>query len=205
LCQSKNCSPFYTNGKRNFFYCTECFLIFIPDHELISIEEEKKRYELHNNTISDEKYCSYLLKFIDNLNRIPLQYSELLDFGCGKNNVLSTLLQKKGIICNGYDPHYGIALDILNKKYDGILLGEVLEHIRDLNNASVIIKECIKKEGVILIKTELYPSKDKFADWWYIYDLTHINFFTEKTITVIAEKINKKIFYSNNKNIFLLQ
>ncbi|MDL5503118.1 MAG: hypothetical protein QSU88_07870, partial [Candidatus Methanoperedens sp.] len=43
-------------GKRIYFHCHKCDLIFVPEQFHLSPPDEEERYLLHNNTLSNEGY-----------------------------------------------------------------------------------------------------------------------------------------------------
>jgi hypothetical protein len=70
-----------------------CGLIFVPASEHISREEEKKRYNLHDNSAYNEGYVNYLNEIVGIVCAKCSPSDRILDYGSGKNVVLTRLLQ----------------------------------------------------------------------------------------------------------------
>lgn len=73
--------------------------------------------------------------------------------------------------------------DSVNKKFDVIVLTQVLEHIFDLGKIKTILKNLLNKDGILYVdipdamsyaKTNLNP--------YYYFDLEHINHFSNDTL-----------------------
>ena len=204
LCQSNDCSFFVSDIKRDYLLCNNCKLIFVPDKDVVSVDIEKERYRLHNNTIEDIEYVAYLKEFTRELQRIPISNPKVLDFGSGQDRVLTHILQENGYDCYAYDPLYKLGKEHLNKEFDIIILCEVVEHLRDFRKELGLIKEILSQKGCVVIRTELYQDRDTFVDWWYTKDITHINFFSKYTMEKLAKLFRKNIFYTNSKNVVII-
>ena len=48
--------------------CQICSLVFVPPDQILSKEDEKKRYDLHQNSPLDPGYCRFLSRMF-----IPMQ------------------------------------------------------------------------------------------------------------------------------------
>ena len=205
LCESTDCSFFISDNKRDYLLCNNCKLIFVPDKDVVSDAMEKERYRLHTNTIENKEYVAYLKEFTRELQRIRISNPKVLDFGSGLDKVLTHVLQESGYDCYAYDPLYKIGMEHLNKEFDIIILCEVVEHLRDLWKEMNLVKKILRPHGYVIIRTETYQDRDTFIDWWYTKDITHINFFSLYTIKKMADLIGKGIFYTNSKNVFILE
>jgi hypothetical protein len=179
-------------------------LIFVPFHEHLSPAEEKERYSHHHNQVDNNEYVRYLTEVSGEIDRIPVGDPLVLDFGSGYDYVLTRILREKGVRCEAYDPLYGLGAEALSGSYDIVILCETIEHLRDLRSEMLLCKRLCKSGGYILIKTRLYTTKDAFPSWWYAVDETHINFFNEHAIGYLASMIDKKIVYSNNKDLVIM-
>ncbi|NLE02129.1 MAG: class I SAM-dependent methyltransferase, partial [Fibrobacter sp.] len=171
---------------------------------LVSVEEEILRYNQHNNNLSNTGYVAFLSKLKNVINEITPKYTDVLDFGCGKNAVLSELLRNDGYNVHSYDPLFDMPLEDEDRKYNVIVLCEVIEHIRDLQNDIALIKRLLKSGGKVLIRTRLMPSVTEVPRWWYAQDKTHINFFSEQSIAVLAGYLNLQVCKTIEDDIFVL-
>jgi len=203
LCESTDCSFFISDKKRDFILCNTCALLFVPEKDLVTIHSEKERYALHNNTADNEVYVTYLKEFTREIERVPVSNPRVLDFGSGQDKVLTHILRESGYNCYAYDPLYEIGREHLSEKFDVIILCEVVEHLRDIRKELGLIRKLLKQKGYGIIRTELYEDRDMFADWWYVKDITHINFFSLYTMEKLADLIGKGIFYTNRKNVVI--
>ena len=67
------------------------------------------------------------------------------------------------------------------------------------------IKRLLKDDGILIIRTRLYPSVEKIENWWYAQDKTHINFFASRTIDKIAGIINRTKVLPKDEDIFVIE
>jgi len=191
----------------NYYYCSCCEFIFIDENKIISMEEEVKEYLLHENSLEDEGYVNMFKKFIE-ASIIPYKRNieNALDFGCGPEPVLATLLKREGFEVDIYDPYFFPRKVYENKKYDLITSTEVFEHLRDPLETMKLLKTYLNDNGILAIMTLFHPKdEEKFKKWWYRREATHISFYTPRTFRVLADRFNMRILKINEKNICVLQ
>ncbi len=207
VCNNKSIETVGQNRLRKFCYCESCGLVFVPEQYWVSIEEEKKRYEQHNNTPKNEGYVKFLKQIVNVVCNIskPSSSPRILDFGCGESAVLTTLLIENGFDCTAYDPLFDINIDNDGPLYDIIILCEVIEHIRDIEAELDKVKKLINENGVLIIRTRLYSSEKKIENWWYAQDKTHINFFARRTMDGIARMVNRQKVVPKAEDIFVIE
>lgn len=205
LCGSEKVSVYAGNKKREFIRCSSCELVFVPDQYYLTIDQERKRYDLHDNSIENKGYLEFLDKIVTIITHSFPQDSTILDFGSGANAVLEGILGNKGFHCDSFDPLFNLRCNNDTLIYDIIVVCEVIEHLRLLQNELSFIKQRLKPDGIVIIRTQLYPDADKFLNWWYIQDLTHINFFSPVTITFVASLLNRTVSFTSEKDVFLLK
>jgi hypothetical protein len=179
-------------------------MIFVPESEHVSVDEEKSRYALHDNTVANKGYVGFLTECADVVFKETSASARILDYGSGRNAVLTGLLRDKGFDCTAYDPLYGIGTNALSKTYDAVVLCEVVEHIRNLKEELVNIRNAAGTSGKIFIRTRLYPSIENFPQWWYRNDITHVNFFSRQSLEVLAAIAGKKNVEQHAGDIFVL-
>jgi 2-polyprenyl-3-methyl-5-hydroxy-6-metoxy-1,4-benzoquinol methylase len=107
--------------------------------------------------------------------------------------------------CASHDPLYGIFADMGGEKFDIIVACEVFEHLRDIQKEIRLISRLLKPDGLVYVHTQLYDDVKDFPSWWYIKDLTHINFFCEKTMQTMADMMGKKIYSANKKDTVIFR
>lgn len=203
LCKSSKCNYLSKDKRRSYFFCDNCGLIFVPKQDHVGLSEEKDRYEKHENSINNKGYIKFLNEIVKTVKRYAEKDSKILDFGCGKSEVLGYLLKRNGYKCTGYDPLYEKGFVQVNSKFDIVILCEVIEHLRELDKELDLLKELIKPEGKLIIRTQLYKTPDSICKWWYTGDITHINFFSKKAIEHFASKIGLKLVSVCNEDIFI--
>lgn len=173
ICRSK------TKLLNGFYHCLNCN--FIMKKNIVSEEAEKNRYLLHKEGEDYFKYLHNLFK--DYLKKDDI----ILDFGSGKSNALAQSFPKYNI--TSYDYYFNqVAYD--DKKYDVIILNEVIEHIEYPLEVLENLRKMLKEEGFILIQTGLTDKIEDINKWWYTRDITHISFFSLNTFSYIAQKLN---------------
>lgn len=204
LCNSETCDILCKDKYRSFLYCKDCGLIFVPDCEHVSLLEEKLRYDNHDNSRSNAGYVNFLEKMVQTVECYGTKDIKILDFGCGKQAVLTCLLNEKGYSCTAYDPLYQQYSALINSQFDIVILCEVIEHLRKLNAELALIKSLINPQSKVIIRTQLYKSTNSILDWWYTKDITHVNFFTKKTIEFAALQIGLKVLHEQSPDIFVL-
>lgn len=204
LCDSPDCRKFFSDERRSYFHCEKCGLIFVPASEHVSVEEEKRRYTLHENKPDHEGYVRFLSELVEIVCKETPARGRILDYGSGPHAVLTKLLKNKGYDSTAYDPLYNIGTGALVKTYDAVILSEVLEHLRDMRKELVNIQKAAGSAGKILIRTQCYPSLENFSGWWYKNDVTHVNFFSRQTITHCMAMLGRKKVRQQGTDIFII-
>ena len=180
-------------GQLDYRLCQDkCGLAFLDPTHRVDANREKARYNEHNNTANDG-YVAFLKRVTDDL--IPHIKSDMigLDFGCGPNPVLSTIMNDAGYEMYNYDPFYFPNKSALSQQYDFITATEVIEHVYDPAQVIDQLKSLLKPNGILAIMTETMLDPERFADWWYHRDITHVCFYSEQTLQWIADQQNWKL------------
>lgn len=169
-----------------------------------SSESEKNRYLEHQNAELTDGYKKFLHNIIDPLASIQSNLDRGLDFGCGPYPMMSKLLSNEGFLVENYDPFfYPLVLD--DKMYDFITLCEVIEHFSHPKLELNKIKKMLRLGGHLYIQTSLLHSGIDFKSWWYKDDITHVSFFSEKTIRYICQSVGFEQIEVSHKNIVILK
>lgn len=199
----------YQHPKMNMLFheCPFCELIFKDDSNHISKEKELEKYDQHQNSDDNLGYVNFLTNFIDSAVIPHIQKGLVLDFGSGPNPLLAKILTDKyHFTVDIYDLYYAKQLVYLGKLYDLITSTEVIEHLADPLTSFQLFSEILKPDGFLSIMTLFYPrEKEQFFNWFYIRDITHLSFYTPKTIEVIAEKIGFKLIETNQYRYAVLK
>ena len=208
LCHCSKNSLYYEDKRGEYRLCTECSLVFVLPQSYLNAEDEKKRYDLHTNSSDDLGYRQYLAKVMDPvLERIP-ENAFGLDFGSGPGPTLSKMFEENGCRMNVYDHFYAKDEAVLTESYDFVTSTEVIEHLYDPKSILDSLVNMLKPRGLLALLTQVYPSKDDFASWYYKNDPTHVCFFSietmrylEKRWDISLEILGKEIFiFTQGKN-----
>ena len=189
-----------------YHHCRECEYIFKDPSVYKKIEDQKARYDLHENEEDSAGYRAYYQRFLDFILPAVRSPESALDFGCGESSLLASMLEEKGISCDFYDPLYhpdGLSGE---KKYDLIVSTEVFEHLHQPKEVFESLLERLNVGGYLAIQTEFHPNEmGAFMNWYYTQDPTHIVFFTEKTFEILSDLFNCRVIDDNGKNMLVIK
>lgn len=194
LCESSRTTPFAVEKKpaRNYFHCDQCDLIFMDPDERLLPEDEKARYDQHQNQ-DTEGYRQFLAPLIQDIQNYSVMLGKqsadvkILDYGCGPTAFLGSMLSEVGFKPAKYDPFYFSDQKPLQSSYDVITSTEVWEHFHHPREEIMQLMKILKTFGLLAVMTAGHPGVALFHDWQYRRDLTHVIFFTEKTMRWIAD------------------
>lgn len=190
-------------GKVDFFNCLNCDLIFRDPASFLSLSLQKDRYDLHQNSNQDPKYQQYLNGVIE--PALPFLKSRNLktglDWGAGPGPCLSKNLNNLGFEVFDYDPIYQPKL--LVEKVDFIFSTEVFEHFLEPKKEIQKILNHLNDFGVLAGMTSFHQGSAHFFDWWYVRDITHVCFFSEKTFHWLADYFSLETLALQNP-VFIL-
>ncbi|MFT7587202.1 MAG: hypothetical protein ACI9EW_003644 [Cellvibrionaceae bacterium] len=187
LCQQKNGAPFFQGAKRAYFHCPICQLVFVPPHQFLEPDEEKGRYDMHENSAEDPGYRRFLGRMFEPmLERLPPNSSGL-DFGSGPGPTLSIMFEEAGHSMVIYDPFYAPDTAPLSHTYDFITATEVAEHLHHPRAELDRLWGCLRPGGYLGIMTKRVLDVEAFANWHYKNDPTHVCFFAAETFEWLAQ------------------
>jgi SAM-dependent methyltransferase len=175
----------------------------MDQERLITYEEERVIYDLHQNSIENEGYVNMFRDFLEAGVLPYAKTGNLLDFGSGPEPVLATLLERDYLFqVAHYDLHYQPIKVYAGVKYDVILATEVIEHLPNPLDVIRLIHSLLKKGGIFSFMTLIHANDEgHFLEWWYRRDMTHISFYTQKTLDYIAGIVGFEVIYTDNKRI----
>ncbi|MCK4623706.1 MAG: class I SAM-dependent methyltransferase [Phycisphaerae bacterium] len=203
-CKTPDGAAFHHDGRRDYFRCQTCSLVFVPPSQFLSAEEEKARYDLHRNSPDDQDYRRFLGRvFIPMQERIAPE-SLGLDFGSGPGPTLSVMFEQAGHSMAIYDHFYARDPSVLERRYDFITASEVVEHLHQPGRDLDKLWSCLKPGGWLGIMTKLALGREAFADWHYKNDFTHVSFFSRTTFEWLARKWQAKITFAD-KDVILFR
>jgi len=182
--------------------CLHCKCVFTNETDYLNEELELDQYSRHNNSIESPGYVEMFDRFLDFV--IPESFSgNCLDFGSGPEPVLQTVVGRRGLVCDIYDPYY--ADEKPEKKYDLITSTEVFEHFYDPLKELTFLSSLLNENGYLAVMTLFINDDIDFQDWWYRRDPTHVTFYNLETFSYLAKRFGFEIVKHNKKNIILLK
>ncbi len=206
ICGSSNLELLEIQNR--YYHCQDCEVIFIDPTEIAAQDEEKERYEDHDNNHQNEGYVQMFEDFIEELIEPHLNLEEIndvLEFGCGPGPVLADLLEAKELEVDRYDPYFFPEKVFLDKKYDLITSTEVFEHFSDPIKEMELLTSHLKEDAYLAVMTSFHPGPEEFEDWWYKWDPTHIVFYNQKTFNKVASDFELEIIYTDQEKYILFK
>lgn len=205
ICSYISSAKIYSNAtSQDYWFCTNCYLIWLDASYFLNAENESARYQLHNNSINESGYVN----FLENAIRPTLPFISTknigLDFGCGPSPVLAQILKQKNIPCYYYDPFFFPDMPEINT-FDFIFATECFEHFYHPKKTIDKIISLLSQNGILTIMTEMWLDKSHFSNWYYTKDPTHVCFFHQKTFDFLAQLYHLQYLYNNQKRILIFK
>lgn len=209
LCRLRAAQPFLyhrdnrKDSRRAYFQCARCALVYVPREFHLSPAEEKAYYDLHENSLQDSGYETFLNRCAAPLIDALPSGARGLDFGCGPAPLLANLLARAGHPTATYDLYYQPDASVLAQSFDFIVSTEVVEHLSAPGEVIDSLWQRINRGGILALMTKLVASRERFASWHYIRDPTHIVFFSAETFSWLAEHLSAELEVIGSDVIFL--
>ena len=205
ICSNKTEEFLDEKSNIRYFECKKCNFMMKSKDSFVDFNEQKKRYDLHQNSEDNLEYREYFNRFIDFILPSIEKPKSALDFGCGATSLLSKILEEKNINCNFYDPIY-YPDNLYDKSYDLIVSIEVFEHLHNPRETFKTLVDKLNPNGYLAIQTAFYPKdRDKFLKWYYKLDPTHIIFFSPKTFEKLAKEFELEVIKYDKKQMILMR
>jgi 2-polyprenyl-3-methyl-5-hydroxy-6-metoxy-1,4-benzoquinol methylase len=162
--------------------------------QLPNQEEEKKKYDQHQNSPEDQGYRHFLKPAMQAVLDLNLPNgAKGLDYGCGPGPTLSVMLAERGYEVDLYDPIYQPDQTNLQADYAFVTCTEVVEHFHDVKAELDKLWQRVRHGGVSVIMTLMFEDSQDFESSHYHRDLTHVSFFSQATMQWWAAQHNAKI------------
>lgn len=176
LCRTSRTEPHFSDGRRDYFHCPACDLVFLHPAQRPGPNVEARRYVLHENDPADPGYLQHLRRLADPVaERVPAG-SRGLDFGCGPAPVLVDILRARGFTMMSYDPQFFPDRSVLDATWDFVTCSEVIEHVHDPGALLDLFDRILRAGGTLAFMTRLHDGVS-FDSWWYRRDVTHVCFY----------------------------
>lgn len=190
LCKSISTVEFFVDKRRTYQLCKHCELVYVPDEYILDSILEKAEYDKHENLADDPGYRRFLNRCLEPVLQRVSETASGLDFGCGPGPTLSLMADERGYCMQNYDPFYATDNSLLNASYDFITLTEVIEHIREPRETLALLDNMLRPEGYIAIMTKRRAEPERFKNWHYKNDPTHIRFYSIASFEWVARCYN---------------
>lgn len=177
-----------------------------------TIEEMPSYYESKNYISHKDSRQGWFEKLYDLIKGVALsrkqklllsylpERGKVLDIGSGTGEFVAHL-EKANWKAQGMEPNDGArmlgqkkgvsivsSLNELNGAFDAITMWHVLEHVYDLKEQIIWLKEHLSKEGYIFLAVPNFESYDAkhYKQFWAAYDVPrHLHHFSKKAINVL--------------------
>lgn len=189
---------------RAVHHCETCDLMHVPDKWHLPPSEEEARYRLHENTLDNVGYVARFTRLLDELAIHASSVRRALDYGSGPEPVLVQLMRRRGIDAVGYDPFFSPRVPD-GGRFDAIVSTETFEHFANPAAELRRILGWLVADGWLAVMTEFHPGPERFSEWYYHRDETHIAFYSLATMDWIAKQFSLRITFRNSRNIVIFQ
>lgn len=195
LCRSHATDIYHSDPARDYYQCGHCRLVFVPERFLLPPDREKSIYDLHQNSLDDEGYRSFLDRLFTPMHAVLKPGSYGLDFGSGPGPTLSVMFSEAGHDIAIYDYFYANNPLVFDDEYDFITATEVIEHLHTPGQELERLWGLLKPGGLLGIMTKRVRNRDVFAGWHYKNDPTHVCFFSRYTFDWLAARWDAERYY----------
>ncbi len=203
VCEEAICSFFIAVKRRDYWRCPECLATFLDPSQLPPPDLELEHYRLHRNFPDDIGYRKFLDRVVQPLLARLSPGSRGLDFGCGPGPVLAAMLEEAGHSVALFDPFFHPDRQVLHEQFDFITCTEVVEHFHRPAETFRQLDAMLKPGAWLAVMTTLQTDDAAFANWHYRRDPTHVVFYREATLQIIARRFGWEQ-ESAGKNVLLM-
>lgn len=204
LCRSLKTTLFYQD-KRDYYQCSECLMVFVTEHQFLSLAAEKAMYDRHNNSPDDPYYRTFLGRLFKPVAERLAPQSLGLDFGSGPGPTLSLMFEEVGHNMMLYDKFYAPDEQVFMQTYDFITSSEVVEHLSQPREELERLWSSLKPNGILGIMTKRILNYDAFTQWHYKNDPTHICFFSINSFQWLAQHWDATLIVIGNDVVLLIK
>ncbi len=187
LCCSE-ARPYHRDVRRDYSGCQNCGLVFVNPQFFMSQENELKAYEHHQNSPDDVGYRTFLSRLYDPMLERVAGESRGLDFGSGPGPTLSVMFEEQGYDMTIYDPFFAPDETVLLVTYDFVTATEVVEHFCTPKASLEKLWDCVRPGGYLGLMTKRVLNRERFSNWHYKNDDTHVCFYADDTFRWLARQ-----------------
>ncbi len=186
VCRANASETFLTVGDNDYWRCGQCEARFLDPGKHPSREAEYAHYLHHENHPQDPGYRHFLSKLTDPLLKRLKPASNGLDYGCGPGPALAMMLSEAGHDVALYDPFFFPCPTPLERSYEFVTCTETAEHFHRPAEEFDRLMSMVLPGGWLAIMTCFQTDDDRFKNWRYRMDPTHVVFYREATFRYIA-------------------
>jgi len=188
VCEQSVLEPFREVEQKRYLRCGNCYATIMAPETRLTADEERAVYQLHNNDPDDAGYRRFLSKLATPMiARLP-EGAAGLDFGCGPGPALARIFEEAGFSVALYDLYFYPESSVLEQRYDFITCTEVVEHLFEPARVFEQFDRLLKPGGLLGVMTCFQTDDDRFDNWHYRRDPTHVVFFREATFEWLADR-----------------
>ncbi|MCP1676379.1 2-polyprenyl-3-methyl-5-hydroxy-6-metoxy-1,4-benzoquinol methylase [Natronocella acetinitrilica] len=187
LCDTTSGVPYASWRERRYLHCENCDLVWLDPAQRLNPAAERTYYATHENDPRDPGYRRFLSRAAEPLLARLAPGSHGLDYGCGPGPALAYMLQEAGHTMALYDPYFAPAQAALERQYDFVTCTETAEHFHNPGTEFRELDSLLRPRGWLAVMTGFRPEQERFANWHYVRDPTHVSFYSEKSLAWLAE------------------
>jgi SAM-dependent methyltransferase len=169
-----------------YWRCDACEASFLDPAKRPARAEEHAHYLHHENDPDDPAYRRFLARLADPLLARLSQGSSGLDYGCGPGPALAAMMREAGHAVSLYDPYFRQNAAVLESTYDFITCTEVAEHFHRPAEEFDRLGGMLRPGGWLAVMTCFQTDDERFANWHYRKDPTHVVFYRKTTLRTVA-------------------
>lgn len=189
VCGRRSARFFQKVETQTYRSCHACGAIFLHPDQRLSAEASFECYSRHRNDPDDPRYRQFLAQLADPLlERLPPNRLGL-DFGCGPGPALACMLREAGHRVRLYDLYFHPDPEALARGYDFITCTETAEHFHRPREEFERFDRLLKPGGWLGLMTCFATDPERFANWHYRRDPTHVVFYRKRTLADIARRL----------------
>lgn len=176
-------------GNKAYHRCTTCQATFLDPSCFLASDAEYAHYLTHENAVDDAGYRTYLSKLADPLLARLRPASSGLDYGCGPALALAEMMREAGHGVSVFDAFFETDRSPLARTYDFVTCTETVEHFHLPDVEFKRLSGLLKPGGLLAVMTIFQTDDDRFENWRYRHDPTHVVFYREHTFAVLAQNL----------------
>ncbi len=173
---------------RLWYSCPGCRLLFVAPSDHLPPEEERARYDEHENDPVDPAYRSFLDRLARPLSERLEPGARGLDYGSGPGPTLSVIMEERGFPMEIWDPFYAPDPTPLHSRYDFVTCTETAEHFHRPQAEFDTLAGLVKPGGWLALMTGVPGDDVDLQTWHYGRDPTHVCLYREVTLRWLAGK-----------------